>query len=419
MSRWKKLLRTGLKVAVAAGVSFLLLEGIFLAFPDFFFPDRFYVYDSELGFKVRPHARYGNARANEFGFNDRDYSRPAPEGVFRVLVLSDSFNWAGGPVDNCTNVLEEQLEKTYGQGRVEVIAAGYPMTHTAEQLALLKKFGLLYQPDLVVLGFYTGNDFFDGRPQRRRVAYGGTFVDYNTDQDFFFELWGRPVLFRSRFFSFLGEKYVLWRNQRSIQREQEEAAKEKKDPKTAAEAPKGEQEKPAPVKPARVKAAPAGRTEPGAPSASLPPSMARSAYLELIHDQVQFADRQRAAIFDPYVDYILGALEEMKSLLGQRDIPLVVVAYPAEWHIDESLRREMLQRFELPDERFEWTRAQRLLEEFCHRHGIDFHDLAAVFRQARREGRQLYLPADSHWNPEGNRLAAEQLFQIVSAYVEN
>ena len=50
-----------------------------------------YQYDPDLGFKIRPHAN-GN---NQFGFNDRDYPLQKEPGKYRILILSDSFNWAG------------------------------------------------------------------------------------------------------------------------------------------------------------------------------------------------------------------------------------------------------------------------------------------------------------------------------------
>jgi hypothetical protein len=37
-----------------------------------------------------------------------------------------------------------------------VINAGYPMTHTGEQLEVLRKYALQYDPDVVVLSFLRG-----------------------------------------------------------------------------------------------------------------------------------------------------------------------------------------------------------------------------------------------------------------------
>jgi len=93
----------------------------------------FYQYDADLGFMVRPNAS-GTSR---FGFNDRDYPLQKDPGVFRVLVVGDSFGWIGGKEGNYTAILEKQLDAYYGKHQVDVINAGYPMTHTAEQLEML------------------------------------------------------------------------------------------------------------------------------------------------------------------------------------------------------------------------------------------------------------------------------------------
>ena len=119
----------------------------------------FYEYDPDLGFRVRAHSpAFGQgAITNRFGFNDQDYPLQKTPGIYRVLVIGDSFAWAGGQEGNYTTVLERQLENHHGYHRVDIINAGYPMTHTGEQFAMLKKYGLQYHPDLVILGFFIGN----------------------------------------------------------------------------------------------------------------------------------------------------------------------------------------------------------------------------------------------------------------------
>lgn len=190
---------------------FLGAEVVLLVFHEQFFGQSFYIFDPDLGFRVRPYATYGNAQANEFGFNDRDYPHQRQPDVYRILILSDSFNWMGGPEGNYTALLEGMFAAEFGPGRVEVIAAGYSQTHTAEQLALLRKFGLRYNPDLVVLGFYAGNDFFDAHPQRKRIVLGAATTDIYLDRDFYTTFLGRPVVWQSRLWLFLRQKWIEYR----------------------------------------------------------------------------------------------------------------------------------------------------------------------------------------------------------------
>jgi len=100
-----------------------------------------------MGFRVRSHTN----GTNKFGFNDKDYPLEKPPGTFSILILSDSFNWAGGREGNYTALLENKFNADSTQSQVEVINAGYPMTHTGEQLIALKKYGLQYNEGLGLL----------------------------------------------------------------------------------------------------------------------------------------------------------------------------------------------------------------------------------------------------------------------------
>ena len=111
-------------------LTFLAFEFLLLAFNDLIFQRALYMFDPDLGFKVRPYAVYGNERANEFGFNERDYPHGREPETFRVLILGDSFNWSGGQKGNYTALLDRRFEQEFGEGRVEIICAGYPQTHT-------------------------------------------------------------------------------------------------------------------------------------------------------------------------------------------------------------------------------------------------------------------------------------------------
>src|SRR5205085_837835 len=82
------------------------------------------------------------------------------------------------------------------------------MTHTGEQLAMLKKFGLRYNPDLVILGFALGNDFFDADPYRKRIAFNNAYADIDKRHEL--RIGGHPVILPSRLFWMVIEKYLIY-----------------------------------------------------------------------------------------------------------------------------------------------------------------------------------------------------------------
>ena len=93
-------------------------------------------------FRVRAHFPNDEGTlTNQFGFNDRDYPLRKPEGTFRILVVGDSFSWAGGLEGNYTALLERMFERRDGAHKIDIVNTGYPGTHTGEQLIMLKKYG--------------------------------------------------------------------------------------------------------------------------------------------------------------------------------------------------------------------------------------------------------------------------------------
>jgi lysophospholipase L1-like esterase len=364
--------RLALKISLAILVTFLVLELLLLTFNDLVFRHTFYMYNPDLGFRVRPYAQWGAYQANEFGFNDHDYPHHKEPGAYRILILSDSFNWAGGPTGNYTALLEQKFATEFGPGRVEVINAGYSRTHTAEQLAILKKFGLQYNPDLVVLGFFAGNDFFDAQPWRRRIVVGGTQVDLDTRLGREMTLLGQPLVAQSRLYLFLQEWYTT--RQYKVQAQP-----------------------------------PALEEEPVTVGVSLP----TEEYLAMEYARMQVANWEQASAVQPNEEYIFDSLRAMRELLAERKIGFIVAAYPDEFQVDEALRQAVIARYEFDPTPYQWDRPQGRLWEFCTAQGIEFYDLLPTFQEAHQQGQRLYLPNDSHWNKAGNELAAQYLFEVL------
>lgn len=100
-----------------------------------------------------------HVKISPLGLRDRRTTYAKPPGTFRVLFLGDSFveavqveQWEG---------VSEKLEALLNQDAprpVEVINGGVAAYGTGQELLLLEQEGVKYQPDLVVLLFFVGND---------------------------------------------------------------------------------------------------------------------------------------------------------------------------------------------------------------------------------------------------------------------
>ncbi|MCG3187118.1 MAG: hypothetical protein IOMNBAOH_01715 [Rhodocyclaceae bacterium] len=100
-------------------------------------------------------------RTNRAGFrNDEEFSYEKPAGVYRVLVLGDSHT-QGYEVRQEASYAEVLKRALAAGGRkVEVLNTGVSGFGTAEELAFLENAGARYQPDAVVVGFFS-NDYED------------------------------------------------------------------------------------------------------------------------------------------------------------------------------------------------------------------------------------------------------------------
>ncbi len=378
--RFRKLIKLAIKVSLALLISAVCLEVLMIVTDPYLFKDRF-EYDPDLGFRARAYFRTDRAfhgdsdegsTTNRFGFNDRDYPLTKQPGVFRILVVGDSFSWAGGLNDNYTNLLENLFERRDGSHKIDVVNTGYPGTHTGEQLAMLKKFGLQYNPDLVILGFFTGNDFIEADSNRKRIVLNKYFFDIDRRREHRFL--GYPIVMRSRLLLFLRHKY----NSYSLDRQSKKEG-----------------------------AAWAAATGQPAPVKNLP----EATYYSVQKGKLEFLNKRTGAEkFEANTKYVFESISEMNDLLKSRGIQFMVAILPDELQVNPNQFNSVTERFRLTKEDYDLDRPQNLLKSFLESKQIPFVDMLDRFR-AEEKQHELYLFRNTHWNKAGNVLAAEILFE--------
>jgi len=130
-----------------------------------------------------PNGRVGNViytwgypvSLNKFGFRERDFDVPKPAGIYRIMVLGDSFVFGTGlPVEErFTNVLEKKLNIAFPTRKFEVLSFGIEGLCTKSERDILSKYAPVVKPDLVVVG-YVSNDVQCESLSQQRIP----FVDY-------------------------------------------------------------------------------------------------------------------------------------------------------------------------------------------------------------------------------------------------
>ncbi len=108
-------------------------------------------------FRGKPFANDWNFKLNSLGFKDKEFTKKT-ENAYRILGIGDSFSYGVVPYENnYLTLIESQLQQTYPYS--EVLNMGIPSTGPRDYLSLLLNEGMAYQPDMVLLSFFTGNDF--------------------------------------------------------------------------------------------------------------------------------------------------------------------------------------------------------------------------------------------------------------------
>lgn len=102
-------------------------------------------------------------RLNSLGFRDEERSVRKSDNVYRIIGLGDSFSWGAGVGADATFLkkLEERLNQNSPAKHYEVFNWGVNAWGTAQQLLCLKYQAIKYNPDLIILQYFKGNDLSD------------------------------------------------------------------------------------------------------------------------------------------------------------------------------------------------------------------------------------------------------------------
>src|SRR5262247_1658405 len=174
-------------LVVGLGIAEIALRLIGFSYPPFHQPDPI------TGLSLRPNTsgwyrKEGQAyvATNSQGLHDRERPLTKPPGTYRIVMLGDSYPEALQVNVETTfwRLLEQRLEACAFRSakHIDVINLGVSGFGTGQALRMLQTRGLAYQPDLVILAFFPGNDVRNNsrelEPDKMRPFYlldaGGT-----------------------------------------------------------------------------------------------------------------------------------------------------------------------------------------------------------------------------------------------------
>jgi hypothetical protein len=313
---------------------------------------------------------------NELGLRDREIGYEKPAGTRRILVLGDSFvEGAQVPFDSMlTRRLAAELCGSSLDTTCEVINAGVSGWGTAQELVYLRHEGLRYQPDAIVLIFYTGNDVPNNTERIKRTEGGPRKPTFElTDHG---EL--REVPFRAR--ALREEEWLDTLRRTSLLFAALDRA---------------------------IFVDVAGRLA----NEPLDDVSDDSEHQLVLHELPVYSARvpERWEAAWTITEALISAVSNEAERAG---VPFLLVDAPTKWEIYSDDWESMKQRNGLPSSGWNMDGPRRRLASFASRAGIEWLDLRPAM-DAAADGPRLYFHQDIHWTSEGHRVAAAQVARAL------
>ena len=286
---------------------------------------------------------------------------PAPISVtkplraYRILGLADSFGVMGGTSGNYHYLLEAALRREVSPAiqMVNVSVSGYEPRH---ELAIMR-FAMPYAPDLVLHGFFVGNDF---------TLYGEDNYEYRgiriENQPGISRYWPRHLFLAD----LIRNQLIRLRDLRQIELEQRTGAVDQVG------------------------------------------YLSRKFFLKMQLQRMVYLQKQS----ENEMKKVLPILASIRYFAEKGGARYVMVIHPDHTQIDESLRREIFRTFQVREQDYDFDFPQKILASYCESGGILCLDLLAGFRAKVKQG-ALYTVSDGHYNLNGNKLAADNIRQFL------
>jgi hypothetical protein len=335
--------------------------------------------------QIIPYRQWFNHWTNALGFNDEEFVVPKPAGRFRIMAVGDSFTYGLVPYPQSVMTLLESFLRAACPARdLDLLNFGIGATGVHEYRTLVELASATYEPDLVLINFYAGND----GPRQGARGRGPL----------------RALLGHSYLWTYTGNALsVRW----SV-------------PDPGALATSAGRPAPADRPPAERPSG--GRViDPGHRLREDDPALAGPTFEEAAYTEILASELRQlhvpgdAGAVGRAWGPTLAELEAARAHVAQRGGRLVITLYPSVLQVDARLRTALIDRLrgrrrhaELTSDTIDPWLPNRIVAEYCRAHGLSCFDLTpALIRASEESAGPLYKTRDAHWTVRGNRIAAE------------
>ena len=378
----RSVLLSGIALAIGIALSVLLAEVVLriggIGSPLTYLPNPYYGWSHTPGdeFQRQTEDRVVDVSINSLGLRDHEYPHDKPDSVKRVLVLGDSFAEAlQVPLaDTFSKHIERQLNLSPdSDANFQVLNGGISGFGTDNELLFYRHEGHRYDPDIVMLTVYVGNDIRNNWHPLETIDSGGIRKPYFTPSDGGLQINAYPFeeheSLASQLKVFLNRNFRLY----SLLREMRDRFRTR--------APTGE-----------------------APGSG--PAVPLDAWLFAVHQPPEWSTA---------LDVTERLLIEFDKETRAAGSKLVVVLIPTRFQVHDDYWEARLER--VPAMRsMEWNleKPNQRLTALLAAQGIAHVDLLPEFRrQAAESEQEYYLVQDGHWNEAGHVLAASLMTEAL------
>jgi hypothetical protein len=331
-----------------------------------------FVSDDDLIFKLKPHftGTYSSSEfvtpitTNSIGLRDKEIG-PRRPGDLRIVGLGDSFSFANGVTNDETyfKVLERSLQSALGRP-VDVINCAVPAYSPLQEARMLEKYAIGFDPDIVLMGFFVGNDFVES-------------MDLFDEQ-------GNPLLVARE------DGFLVTRKERDEEMERSTFRRLT-----------------APVR------------------AFLTSSSHLYVFLKDRLSDILAQLRLRpynlppefcAKEFSPKMEQAWSStqtiLRDLANYVRKHNKRLIIVVLPTIYQVYKHSWDDYIAGLNLDAGLYDLEKPQAIIAQFCREEGIEMVDVLPVLRTNSAQA-QLFFPVDGHPTKEGHRIIGE----VISDYL--
>ena len=366
---------------LSPGVRYLATAGVHRIDPPFKSLAEYLAWHSD---QVQPHRIFLNHWTNSLGLHDQEFTLPKPSGRFRILALGDSFTYGLVPYEDVAmTIVGARLHDACPGRDLDLLNFGVGGTGVHDYRIRLSLAFDEYEPDLVLVHFYAGND----GPDLFRQVHDRSPLEAWLRHSYLWT-WGKNMA-------------KLWRGVH--------------DPRLGRRI-----ERPAPARP--------GRTPRGGavidPDYRIPdddplligPTLSEEGFERMMAEELRqlYVPREEGQVARAW-RYVLEDLDAMRAQVTRKQARIALVVFPSAAQVYPELRADLWDRlrkgsYGAPGSlgEIDPRLPNRTLAAYCRAKGIPCLDVTdALVRASQESPVPLYKKRDTHWTVRGNRVAAE------------